>query len=267
MTVYRQLLAEQPPLSDGLTAESIHRHSVDALTTYQAFVGKHDDYAKGLLRVRMGESSMRSLLADARRGINAATDRTPDLDARFARAFAEAQHLIAQRKFDGVYFLEETAELAGRIRMHEMTKVLAAFGGADPTVESLSENEEAALRTDALEAEKRELGTIQDQLEQVPGLRLEGGSGDEYISGLYRIEGNYEYRSGFIGLVEASVSAADNVIVGDTEPGSLKSSSSLVGVRRVVPINWAAIRLFESKEPHEVWKTLLKPIPKSELRP
>ena len=126
---YRTAISEQPPLGNGLTAESIASHSWEAGTAYPQFVNTHDDYKRGLYRMKALELALRisqgQALALGRRDASA----TDDQIQRLQRLPIEARKVIEERSEEkGFLFLDEARARIAEIRVQENVDLAALLG-------------------------------------------------------------------------------------------------------------------------------------------
>jgi Domain of unknown function (DUF4157) len=271
VTAFRDAVAQQPPLGDGLTPEGITGHSWEAAIDYPQFVKTHDDYKQGLFRMKALEVAMRTSLGqvEAARAANQAV--SPEQQARSGQLADDARKAIEERREGKAFlYLDEAEAKVPGIRLKESADI-ARILGQPKGVKVLTPDEQLAATKGALKS--LNLTTIHNRLAQVPALRVptdeEVKQGKKDVQGIYKIVGNYGRTDLFIISVGGTeVSESDNVLVGriksrgDTVDGQYGHTELI----EVTPLNQAAVNLFGSTKNETVIQNLLRPATVDDIR-
>jgi hypothetical protein len=245
---FREALRLQPPLSDGLTPESIASHSAVEATDYPRFVNSHPDYKHGLSRLKTLELAMQTSLGQARNLRQDAGTVPPEQEERLSKLISDELAARKERSEEKSFlYLEEIDEKLPKIRTEENVKI-AGLLGQKKDIKILTPIErEAATKG---ELKPLHLTTIANRLAQVTQVRFpspeEIKQGRTVISGIYKVVGWYDRIDLLITSVGGTeVEESENVLVGFVrERGVTATGRGHIMRYEVAPLNKAAIGHF-----------------------
>jgi hypothetical protein len=133
-------------------------------------------------------------------------------------------------------------------------------------VAPLSPLETAAVRSGDLGEAAEGLTTLAGQVAQMPHPPEEQADGR--LSRVYRIVGAFEEIYAIITMIPwRTVARSENVLVGEVgRAGSTDTARGHEQMVRVVPLNRAAVRLFEGTRPRAVRRALLEEVRARDVR-
>jgi Domain of unknown function (DUF4157)/Metallo-beta-lactamase superfamily len=268
---FRAALLLQPPLGDGLTAESIASHSAVAATDYPRFVNSHPDYKRGLLRLRTLELAMRISLGQARNLRHDAGTVAPEQEERLNRLISDEQAAREERSEEKSFlYLEEIDEKLPKIRATENIEIAGLLGQKKDTKILSPAEQEAAAKG---ELRPLHLSTIANRLAQIAQLRFpspeEIKQGKTEVQGIYKVVGLYDPVDLFVISVGGTdVDESDNVLVGFVRERGETTSGRYGHTTRVevTPLNQAAINLFGGTQNETLERNLLSPATLDDVR-
>lgn len=259
LTGYNSLLDQAP--ARPFTATDIYKNSMMSGVEYRQYVEEHSDYAVYLERLHAVELGLRSA---ARRVVQAQANEPPTEAASTLQARIQSASSRRSQEL-GLLFLDELGALTAATREKEIEQLAPMLGQA-PDVRLLSPEEQTALKRGELEDYAKQISTISNNLQQVPGLRIPP-SPDDPVGGVYRVIGPLETLPLLITEISSDyVKREDNVLVGITGPAVEEvAAHGHEDAVPVVPLNAAAMRRLGSRR--HVWRSQLSPVLLKELTP
>ena len=271
---HTSLVANQPSLPAELSATASHRSSHAMSVEYPRYVAENDDYRRGLEAIYQAEAAITSLLA-LTRGVDGAEQEIASIQGRFREAVQD------RREVQGFYTVVEARSLVSGIRFFENAAIEQRLAAVEDdelvcrvdTGMVLNPFEMEAVAEETLGSQSDEMTTLLNRIQQIQALEvpdLADPDASGRVTGIYRFVGSYGYTDLLIiGIPGENMTWDDNVLVGvtghrrNTTHGAYGHTQEL----KVIPLNHAAIRLFEGPQAEWVLLNNLVPIELSDVQP
>jgi len=250
---------------------ALFTNSADA-QTYEQFVNANPYYAGELKRVEMVDATINGLIDQAwsiARPDPAVKEESAEIK-RLKEAVAKKRQADEVRFHKrGIIFASELRGLAAQVKEAEIAE-LAPLLGEKPGTQQLNQEEIAAIQSDQMESIREGMvPPISNRLRQIPALRRIDANGT--LTNIHQLYGPIKIGSGGKWIETAKfkyVKNEDNVVVGAIGPGENWEATTDYPERptvRVIPLNDAAMKVFERYEWHDVLRSSLEPLTKKEL--
>ncbi len=287
LSIYKELIKAQPPLPQELSPQQAHRSSVAIGRLYRDYVKEHSVYELGLSKIERAEKALKTIIREARIVVGGIDwGRSPagqsyehPMNTLNSLSNDASWEMEKRREVHGFYFLWEIPNQVAAIREYENLELARLITLKDrgeykqeEDVNPLNAFEVAALRSGVFGRQAENVTTLVNRLREIPELELPNITDPKAVGpvqGLYWIEGTFDKTYILVtSFGGTEVKKEDKVLVGYTGK-SMDDENGLYGHTkrlRVVPLNDAAIRLFEGSQPKWVLKNILWPVRFEELK-
>ncbi len=240
--------------------------------TYQEFIDKHPYYKEELQRVENANAAINGLIDQAWSIAKAdpAVKQEESAEIKRLKTAVGLKKQADEIRFHkrGIIFPSELNGLMAQIKEVEISE-LAKLLGEKPNTEQLKQEEVAALEADEMESIKKGMvPPISNRLRLIPELRRNDVTG---LKNIYQLYGHINVFSGgkWIETVKSKfVDNSDNAVVGaigDGEDYQPSMDSPGFKTLRVIPLNDAAVRIFERFDSMDLPRSNLEPLTKKQL--